>query len=195
MFPLWKTREAVSLTLEAGQIMQIRAGERLRLTLWGAGSRAVVSLNTFAVTQPALEGMDPGKDGFTYDVTSWLHDGVNILTVVLIGPPGDMPFRMTISQGEQPERTLDEANFLPLASPWRLWTQHIERLAPVFRQEVEDRQSLDLQVADDQIVLRSPGPIGLGMPLRIDHIKAPLSLVSMATPVPPESVVSTINAA
>lgn len=155
----------------------------------------MVSLNTYAVTQPALEGMDPDEDGFTYDVTSWLHDGVNTLTVVLIGPPGDMPFRMTIAQGEQPEHILDEANFLPLQTPWRLWTQRIERPAPVLRQEVEDRRSLNLHVADDQNVLRSPGPISLGMPLRIDHTKAPLSLVNMATPVPPDSVVSTINAA
>ena len=175
--------------------MHIRAGERLRLTLWGAGSRAMVSLNTYAVTQPALEGMDAGVDGFTYDVTSWLHDGINTLTVVLIGPPGDAPFRMTLAQGEQPEHTLDEANFLPLVTPWRLWTQRIERLAPVLRSEIEDRQSLAQPETDDQIVLRSPGPIGLGMPLRIDHTKAPLSLVSMATPVPPDSVASTIIAA
>ena len=175
--------------------MKMRAGERLRLTLWGAGSRAVVSLNTYAVTQPALEDMDLGEDGFTYDVTSWLHDGVNTLTVVLIGPPGDAPFRMTIAQGEHPELILDEANFLPLAIAWRLWTQRIERPAPVLRQEVEDRQLLAQPVTDDQIVLRSPGPVSLGMPLRIDQIKAPLSLVSMATPVPPDSVVSTIKAA
>lgn len=195
MFPLWKTREAVSLALEAGQIMQMRAGERLRLTLWGAGSRAVVSLNTYAVTQPALEEMDPGEDGFTYDVTSWLHDGVNTLTVVLIGPPGDVPFRMTIAQGEQPEHTLDEANFLPLQTPWRLWTQRIERSAPLLQQTNEDRQSLIHHGDDDQIVLRSPGAINLGMPLRIDQIKAPLSLVSIATPVPPDNVASTIKAA
>ena len=173
----------------------MRAGERLRLTLWGAGCRAMASLNTYAVTQPALEGMDPGEDGFTYDVTSWLHDGVNTLTVVLIGFPDDVPFRMVIAQGEQPEHILDEANFLPLVTPWRLWTHRIERAAPMVRSEIEDRQHLAQPVADDQIVLRSPGPISLGMPLRIDQIKAPLSLVSMATPVPPDNVVSTINAA
>ena len=155
----------------------------------------MVSLNTYAVTQPALENMDPGEDGFTYDVTSWLHDGVNTLTVVLIGPPGDVPFRMTIAQGEHPELTLDEANFLPLATPWRLWTHRIERAAPVLRSEIQDRQPLSQTATDDQIVLRSPGPISLGMPLRIDQIKTPVSLVSMATPVPPDSVVSTINAA
>ena len=155
----------------------------------------MVSLNTYGVTQPALEGMDPGEDGFTHDVTSWLHDGVNTLTVVLIGPPGDVPFRMVIAQGERPEHILDEANFLPLATPWRLWTQRIERHAPVLRQEVEDGQFLAQSVTDDQIVLRSPGPISLGIPLRIDHIRAPLSLVSMATPVPPDSVASTIIAA
>lgn len=171
--------------------MQIRAGERLRLTLWGAGSRAMVSLNTYAVTQPALEDIDPAEDGFTYDVTSWLHDGFNTLTVVLIGPSGEAPFRMTIGH-EHSHYTLDEADFLPLATPWRLWTQRIERLAPVLHSKIEDPQPLSQHEAGDQIMLRSPGPIGLGMPLRIDHIKAPLSLVSMATPIPPDSAVSTI---
>ncbi|MBX9934471.1 MAG: hypothetical protein K2Y56_23640 [Methylobacterium sp.] len=155
----------------------------------------MVSLNTYAVTQPALEGMDSGEDGFTYDVTSWLHDGINTLTVVLIGPPGEEPFRMTVAQGEHPEFALDEANFLPLATPWRLWTQRIERLAPRLTQTAEDGRNLALHLEADQIAVKSPCPTGLGMPLRIDHIKAPLSLVSMATPVQPDSVASTINAA
>lgn len=62
--------------------MHMRAGERLRLTLSGAGCRAVVSLNTYAVTQPAIEGFDPSEDGFSYDVTPWLQPGRNVLTVV-----------------------------------------------------------------------------------------------------------------
>lgn len=59
---MWKTHEAATATLEAGPIMYVRAGEWLRLTLSGAGCRAVVSLNTYAVTQPAIEGLDPSED-------------------------------------------------------------------------------------------------------------------------------------
>lgn len=172
--------------------MQIRAGERLHLTLWGAGGRAMVSLNTYPVTQPALEGVDPAEDGFTYDVTSWLHDGFNTLTVVLIGSAGDAPFRMTITQEGQLERSLDEADFLPMTTPWRLWTQRIEREAPVSIYAAVVPQPRIEPVADAQI---TPGPAGLGMPLRSDQIRAPVSLVSIAMPDQPCSVVSTINIA
>lgn len=106
--------------------MHIRAGERLRLTLSGAGGRAMVSLNTYAVTQPAIESVDPSEDGFTYDVTPWLSTGRNVLTVVLIGPPVAQPFRMMLAGDGTPSLTLDEDEFLPTAAPWRLWTQQIE---------------------------------------------------------------------
>lgn len=152
----------------------------------------MVSLNTYPVTQPALEGMDPAEDGFTYDVTSWLHDGFNTLSVVLIGPAGDMPFRMAIRQEGQPERTLDEANFLPIAAPWRLWTQRIEREAPVSIYAAVVPQLRIEPAVDVQGVL---GPTGLGMPLRIDQIIAPVSLVSVAMPDQPCSVASTRNIA
>ncbi len=152
----------------------------------------MVSLNTFPVTQPALEGMDPAEDGFTYDVTSWLHDGFNTLTVVLIGPTGDAPFRMAIRKEGQPERRLDEADFLPMATPWRLWTQRIEREAPVSLYAAVVPQPRIEPSADVQSV---PGPAGLGMPLRIDQIRAPVSLVSVAMPEQPCSVASTRNIA
>ncbi|MEA1833145.1 hypothetical protein U8607_13745 [Methylobacterium durans] len=89
----------------------------------------MVSLNTYAVTQPALEGLDPSLDGFTYDVTPWLHEGQNTLTVVLIGAPAGGPFRMSVCAEGEPTWTLDETEFLPLAAPWRLWTVAIEREA------------------------------------------------------------------
>ena len=106
--------------------MIVLAGERLRLTLSGAGSRAVVSVNAFAVTEPAFADRDPVEDGFTFDVTGWLHVGRNTLSVVLIGAGGAVPFRMTVFQDEQPSLTLDEAEFLPQVLPWRLWTATIE---------------------------------------------------------------------
>ncbi|WP_128562946.1 hypothetical protein [Methylobacterium crusticola] len=90
----------------------------------------MVSLNTYAVTQPAIEGLDPCEDGFTYDVTPWLQPGRNILTVVLIGPPGEQPFRLAVEQDGRSHLVLDEADFLPLAAPWRLWTTTIELVAP-----------------------------------------------------------------
>ncbi|WP_298961945.1 hypothetical protein [uncultured Methylobacterium sp.] len=109
--------------------MHIHAGERLRLTLWGAGCRAVVSLNTYAVTQPAIEGFDPSEDGFSYDVTPWLQPGCNILTVVLIGPPGQQPFRLAAEQNGCMQALVDEDDLLPLAAPWRLWTATIHVVA------------------------------------------------------------------
>lgn len=190
MFPLWKTHEPVSLALEAGHIMHIRAGERLRLTLWGAGGRAMVSLNTYGVTQPALEGLDPAEDGFTYDVTSWLHDGVNTLTVVLIGQPGDVPFRMVISHADHPEHVLDEADFLPLATPWRLWTLRIERVP------ARSHATVGLALSHPERALRiqsEPGPLGRGMDLRTDQIMAPVSLVRIDTPDHPSSAASARN--
>ena len=87
----------------------------------------MVSLNTYAVTQPALEGLDPSLDGFTYDVTPWLHEGRNTLTVVLIGAPNGRPFRMSVGAEGEPAHILDEEEFLPLAAPWRLWTIAIGR--------------------------------------------------------------------
>ncbi|MDR7035955.1 hypothetical protein J2X36_000691 [Methylobacterium sp. BE186] len=87
----------------------------------------MVSLNTYAVTQPALEGLEPSLDGFTYDVTAWLHEGRNTLTVVLIGPPSGRPFRMSVCADGEAAWTLDEDEFLPLSAPWRLWTIGIER--------------------------------------------------------------------
>ena len=150
----------------------------------------MVSLNTYAVTQPALEGLDPTEDGFHHDVTSWLHDGFNTLTVVLIGPPDEVPFRMVVEHGGQAEHVLDEADFLPLATPWRLWTLRIERaLAP--RQHLSGLDYADLkQATDAQIV---PGIAGGGMSLRVDQIKAPASLVSMATPLHPSRSASARN--
>ncbi|GJD66556.1 hypothetical protein MPEAHAMD_6754 [Methylobacterium frigidaeris] len=106
--------------------MQIRAGERLRLTMSGAGNRIIVSLNTFAVTEPAVEGLDPSRDGFTYDVTSWLRPGQNILTVVLIGSTAMPPFRLVAERAGRSLLLLDETEFLPAATPWRLWATTIE---------------------------------------------------------------------
>jgi hypothetical protein len=179
LFPLWKTREAVSLPLEAGHIMQIQAGERLRLTLWSAGGRAMVSLNTYGITQPALVGVDPAEDGFTYDVTSWLHDGCNTLTVVLIGDPGETPFRMTVAQDGRPDWTLNEADFLPLGTPWRLWTMAIEREAPKASVLACEQAPETFQIL---VGGRPPGPLGLGKSLRTDQSMAPPSFISMATP-------------
>ncbi|WP_238314471.1 hypothetical protein, partial [Methylobacterium crusticola] len=109
--------------------MHMRVGERLRLTVSGAECRAVVSLNTYPITQPAIEGLDPCEDGFGYDVTSWLHPGRNVLSVVLIGPPGEQPFRLVAERAGQALLLLDEAEFLPLSTPWRLWTATIELAA------------------------------------------------------------------
>jgi hypothetical protein len=179
LFPLWKTPEPVSFALEAGHIMQIQAGERLRLTLWGAGCRAMVSLNTYGVTQPALIGTDPAEDGFTYDVTSWLHDGSNTLTLVLMGEAGEAPFRMIVSQDGQPDWTLDEADFLPLGTPWRLWTMSIEREAPRVSVPACEQAPETFQII---VGGRPPGPLGLGRSLRTDQSMAPASFISMATP-------------
>jgi len=179
LFPLWKTREAVSLALETGHIMQIQAGERLRLTLWGVECRAMISLNRFGVTQPAVVGQDPSEDGFTYDVTSWLHDGSNTLTVVLIGDPGETPFRMTVARDGHPDWTLDEADFLPLDTPWRLWTMAIEREAVSMRVLVTETAQESLQMI---VGGRLPGPPGLGRSLRTDQSMAPSAFMSMATP-------------
>ncbi|POR40926.1 hypothetical protein CRT23_21455 [Methylobacterium sp. V23] len=167
------------MALEAGHIMQIQAGERLRLTLWGAGCRAMVSLNTYGVTQPALVGMDPAEDGFTYDVTSWLHDGCNTLTVVLIGDPGETSFRMTVAQDGRPDWTLDEADFLPLGTPWRLWTMSIECEAPRASVPACEQAPETFQII---VGGRPPGPLGLGRSLRTDQSMAPPSFISMATP-------------
>lgn len=90
----------------------------------------MVSLNAYGVTQDAVVGIDPAEDGFTYDVTAWLHGGCNIPTVVLIGAPGDVPFRMCMDRDGQTDWTLDEVDFLPLDTPWRLWTLPIERETP-----------------------------------------------------------------
>lgn len=106
--------------------MHMQAGERLRLTLSGAGCRAVVSLNTYAVTQPAIEGLDPSEDGFSYDVTPWLQPSHNVLTVVLIGPAAEQPFRLMAERGGQIQLLLDEAELLPVPAPWRLWTATFE---------------------------------------------------------------------
>ncbi|TNC06270.1 hypothetical protein FF100_34820 [Methylobacterium terricola] len=106
--------------------MHMRAEERLRLTLSGAGGRAVVSLNTYAVTQPAIEGLDPSEDGFSYDVTPWLQPGRNVLTVVLIGPAAEQPFRLVAERDGQAQLMLNEAELLPVPAPWRLWTTTIE---------------------------------------------------------------------
>ena len=111
--------------------MQLRSGEQLRLTLLGVGGRAMVSVNAYAVTEPAFEGVDPSLDGFTYDVTPWLHPGRNTLTVVLIGSPGEVPFRMTVAAEYQPAWMLDESEFLPVLAPWRLWTREIEVPGPL----------------------------------------------------------------
>lgn len=170
--------------------MHIRAGERLRLTLWGAGSRAMVSLNTYGVTQPALEGLDPAEDGFTYDVTSWLHDGVNTLTVVLIGQPGDVPFRMAIEHADHPKHVLDEADFMPVSTPWRLWTLRIERAPAVVRTGAGFVVSHPERAAGGQ---SEPGPLRRGMDLRTDQIMAPVSLVRIDTPDHPSSAASARN--
>ncbi|MFE1597679.1 hypothetical protein [Methylobacterium sp. ID0610] len=106
--------------------MRLRTGDTLHLTLSGAGNRAVVSLNTYAVTQPALAEAPFSEDGFTFDATRWLHIGRNVLSVVLLGPIGTVPFRLLIEQSGMPSWTLDEGEFLPLATPWRLWTYGIE---------------------------------------------------------------------
>ncbi|UHC20387.1 MULTISPECIES: hypothetical protein [Methylobacterium] len=111
--------------------MQVRAGERLRLTLSGAGCRAVVSLNTYAVTQAAVEGLDPSEDGFSYDVTPWLQPGRNVVTVVLIGLAAEHPFRLMAERGGQAQLLLDEAELLPVPAPWRLWTTTIELTSSV----------------------------------------------------------------
>ena len=116
--------------------MHVRAGERLRLTLSGAGCRAVVTLNTYAVTQPAIEGLEPSQDGFTYEVSRWLRPGANTLSVVLIGPPGEQPFRLMAERDGQALLLLDEAEFLPLAAPWRLWTTTVELASPTRPQTI-----------------------------------------------------------
>ncbi|OAS10644.1 hypothetical protein A5481_31920 [Methylobacterium platani] len=111
--------------------MHIHAGKWLRLTISGAGCRAMVSLNTYAVTQPAIEGLDPSEYGFAYDITPWLQPGRNILTVVLIGPPGEQPFRLMAEHAGQVQLLLVEAELMPLVAPWRLWTTTVELTSPV----------------------------------------------------------------
>lgn len=150
----------------------------------------MVSLNTFAVTQPALEGLDPSEDGFHHDVTSWLHDGYNVLTVVLIGPPAEIPFRMVVTHGDQAEHVLDEADFLPLVTPWRLWTLRIERASVPSQRLSGLGHAQPRRVASDQIM---PGAAGGGMSLRVDQTRAPALLVSMATPDQPSRIASTRN--
>ncbi|TXN75261.1 hypothetical protein [Methylobacterium sp. WL8] len=150
----------------------------------------MVSLNTYAVTQPALEGLDPTEDGFHHDVTSWLHDGFNTLTVVLIGPPGEVPFRMVVTHGDQAEHVLDEADFLPLATPWRLWTLRIERVMVPSQHLSGLGHAHPQQMAIDQTM---PSAVGGGMSLRVDQIRAPASLVSIATPVQPSRIASARN--
>ncbi len=110
--------------------MRLRIGDTLRLTVSGAGDRAVVSLNTFAVTQPALTEWPVSEDGFTYDVTPWLHPGRNVLSVVLVGRSCAVPFRLCIQQTGQPDWTLDEREFVPVPAPWRLWTHAIDLAEP-----------------------------------------------------------------
>jgi hypothetical protein len=122
--------------------MHVRAGERLRLTLSGAGCRAVISLNTYAVTQPAIEGLDPSEDGFSYDVTPWLQPGRNVLTVVLIGPAAEQPFRLVAEQGGQVQLLLDEAELLPVPAPWRLWTTIIELTSSVHPSIIAEERGL-----------------------------------------------------
>ncbi|WP_236728760.1 MULTISPECIES: hypothetical protein [unclassified Methylobacterium] len=85
-----------------------------------------MSLNTFALTQPALTEFPSSEDGFTFDATRWLHPGRNILSVVLLGPAGAVPFRLLVEPSGTASWILDEADFLPLAAPWRLWTCAIE---------------------------------------------------------------------
>ncbi|TXM59987.1 hypothetical protein [Methylobacterium sp. WL120] len=150
----------------------------------------MVSLNTYAVTQPALEGLDPTEDGFHHDVTSWLHDGFNTLTVVLMGAPGEVPFRMVVTHGDQAEHVLDEADFLPLATPWRLWTLRIERVLVPSQHLSGLGHTHPKQVGIDQIM---PSGVGGGMSLRVDQIRAPASLVSIATPIPPSRIASARN--
>lgn len=147
----------------------------------------MVSLNAYGVTQPAFEGVDPAEDGFTYDVTSWLHDGCNTLTVVLIGEPGGTPFRMTVTQDGRPDWTLDETNFLPLGTPWRLWTMSIEREAPRASVLAYEQASDTLQII---VGGNPPSPVGLGRSLRLDQSIAPPSFISMATPDHPLSAAS-----
>jgi hypothetical protein len=106
--------------------MQLRTGDRLRLTLSGAGDRAVVCVNTFAVTQPAIAESPVSQDGFTFDVTRWLHPGQNVLSVVLLGEACGAPFQLLVQSSGQPAWTLDEGEFLPVPMPWRLWTHAIE---------------------------------------------------------------------
>lgn len=91
----------------------------------------MVSLNTYAVTQPAIEGLDPSEDGFSYDVTPWLQSGRNILTVVLIGPAAEQPFRLMAERGGQAQLLLDETELLPVPAPWRLWTTMVELTSSV----------------------------------------------------------------
>lgn len=159
--------------------MHIQAGERLRLTLWGAGCRAMVSLNAYGVTQPALAELNPAEDGFTYDVTAWLHDGCNTLTVVLIGDPGETPFQMTVAQDGRPDWTLDEANFLAIGTPWRLWTMSIERQSP--RVDVWAYEQVP-EVFQISVGGKPLSPLGLGRSMRTDQSSAPPSFISMATP-------------
>lgn len=111
--------------------MHIRGGERLRLTLWGARDRAVISINTFAVTEPAIEGMTACEDGFVHDVTRWLVVGHNILTLVLIGAPGPVPFRLVLAQDGHDPVLVAEDEMLAPAEPWRFWSLAIERSASV----------------------------------------------------------------
>ncbi|MCJ2126904.1 hypothetical protein [Methylobacterium sp. J-077] len=89
----------------------------------------MVSVNTFAVTQPAFEGVNPSEDGFTYDVTRWLYAGRNTLSVVLFGPPIEAPFRMEIAQDGQEAWLFNETNLVSSAAPWRLWSQTAELAA------------------------------------------------------------------
>lgn len=147
----------------------------------------MVSLNAYGVTQPAFEGVDPAEDGFTYDVTSWLHDGCNTLTVVLIGEPSETPFRMTVTQDGRPDWTLDEANFLPLGTPWRLWTMPIEHDASSICASAYEQETESLQIV---VGGRPPSPVGLGRSLRLDQSIAPPSFISIATPDHPLSAAS-----
>ncbi|MGY2051013.1 hypothetical protein [Methylobacterium sp. JK268] len=66
------------------------------------------------------------EDGLRLDVTHWLHVGRNTLSVVMFGPAGAVPFRLHIAAGGLPAWTLDEAELIPLPTPWRLWTCPIE---------------------------------------------------------------------
>src|ERR1700712_3142370 len=165
--------------------MHIRAGERLRLTLWGAGGRAMVSVNAYAVTQPAIEGIDPSEDGFTYEVTSWLHPGRNTLTVVLIGPVAVVPFRMAVEQDDQLLQMLDESALLPLAAPWRLWTK-------TFELALADTCNCGCSVDASQKPARLSER---GMSFLIDHSTPPCAFDSMLMPGVPASTVSVMDLA